>query len=66
MSVFSAVGKGIHAFRMKVSGNGDAHALNGTRRDRYDDLDDEYDDDLDFDGTAAPVIEPERAPAYRM
>lgn len=66
MSVFSAVGKGIHAFRMKVSGNGEAHALNGTRRDRYDDLDDEYDDDLDFDGTAAPVIEPERAPAYRM
>lgn len=68
MSVFSAVGKGIHAFRMKVSGNGngDTHSLNGARHERFDDLDDDDDDDLDFDGTAAPVLEPERAPAYRM
>jgi uncharacterized protein YoxC len=66
MSVFSAVGKGIHAFRMKVSGNGDTHALNGTHRAALDDLDDEYDDDLDFEDAAAPVIERERAPAYRM
>lgn len=67
MSVFSAVGKGMHAFRMKVSGNGDAHALNGTSHGRMDDDEDEdFDDDLDFDRTAAPVIERERAPAYRM
>lgn len=70
MSVFSAIGKGIHAFRMKVSGDGDYHSLaNGSGYDRryatdtdldddYDtDLDDgdEFDEELDFDPGAIPV-----------
>lgn len=64
MSVFSAVGKGIHAFRMKVSGDDDAHSLNGRAHAHAYGEDD--DDDLDFESGAAPVIERERAPAYRM
>lgn len=49
MSVFSALGKGIHAFRMKVAGNRDEyHPL--SERDDFDDedeLDDEYEEDVE-------------------
>jgi uncharacterized protein YoxC len=71
MSVFSALGKGIHAFRMKVTGNGDAHAIrngiyrraeledNTTDLDEEIEFDDDYDDiddDIDFDAPAPPVM----------
>jgi uncharacterized protein YoxC len=55
LSVFSALGKGIHAFRMKVTGDGDPHALrNGSRAEARQRP--EYDDDIDFDAPAAPVM----------
>jgi uncharacterized protein YoxC len=78
MSVFSALGKGMHAFRMKVTGNGDAHARirngihrraelhdNVTDHDEEIEFDDEYDDDIDFDAPVPPVMSPEPVPAYR-
>ena len=72
MSVFSALGKGMHAFRMKMTGNLEAHPLsNGVSHgtlDDYDDdeeIDDDYEDDLDFDAVESPAMHAEPVPTYR-
>ncbi|MBC8145501.1 MAG: DUF948 domain-containing protein [bacterium] len=49
MSIFSALGKGIHAFRMKIAGTGDPHALIDASDDdsMYEEYESAYDDDDD-------------------